>query len=75
MDSRWPRGLRRDDAARYLGLSSSKFDELVGDGRMPKPKQIDGCVVWDRFSLDQAFDAIPDQGAKGGRSRWKDVKA
>ena len=29
------RGLSRYEAAMYLGISASKFDELVRDGRMP----------------------------------------
>lgn len=64
------RGLRREEAATYLGFSARKFDELVGDGRMPKPKRIDGVVVWDILRLDSAFDALPDEGsaARTGRS-------
>jgi len=31
------RGLRRPEAASYVGVSSTKFDELVEDGRMPAP--------------------------------------
>lgn len=31
------RGLRREEAARYVGISPTKFDELVTDGRMPEP--------------------------------------
>jgi len=58
---RWPRGLRRQEAAKYVGLSASKFDELVDDGRMPRPVRIDGCVRWDRQALDDAFDALSDQ--------------
>ena len=52
------RGLRRGEAARYVGVSPSKFDALVSDGRMPKPKRIDGCVVWDLRRLDLAWDAL-----------------
>ena len=52
------RGLRREEAARYVGVSPSKFDALVSDGRMPKPKRIDGCVVWDLRRLDLAWDAL-----------------
>jgi hypothetical protein len=40
-------------------LSSTKFDELVADGRMPKPKRVDGCVIWDRVQLDAAFTDLP----------------
>jgi integrase len=35
------RGLSRTEAAMYLGISPSKFDELVDDGRMPRPRMID----------------------------------
>jgi predicted DNA-binding transcriptional regulator AlpA len=52
------RGLRREEAALYVGVSPTKFDELVRDGRMPKPKRIDGCVVWDVRRLDMAWDAL-----------------
>jgi predicted DNA-binding transcriptional regulator AlpA len=41
------RGLSREEAAMYIGISPSKFDELVGDGRMPAPVKIDGRKVWD----------------------------
>lgn len=30
-----PRGLSRVQAAEYIGVSRTKFDELVGDGHMP----------------------------------------
>lgn len=55
-----PRGLRREAAAAYVGVSASKFDEWVGDGRMPKPKRVDGCVIWDRYQLDASFENLPD---------------
>src|SRR5262245_49875105 len=53
------RGLSRDEAAMYVGISAGKFDELVADGRMPCPVRIDGRRVWDVRSLDLAFDALP----------------
>ena len=51
-----PRGLSRVQAAEYIGVGATKFDEMVGDGRMPRPKRIDGRTVWDRIKLDEAFD-------------------
>jgi hypothetical protein len=30
-----PRGMSRDEAARYIGVSNTKFDEMVSDGRRP----------------------------------------
>ena len=50
------RGLSREEAAMYVGISPSKFDGLVGDGRMPAPVKIDGRKVWDIRHLDLAFD-------------------
>lgn len=53
------RGLSRDEAAMYIGISAGKFDELVADGRMPEPLKIDSRKIWDIRSLDLAFDALP----------------
>lgn len=57
-----PRGLSREEAARWIGVGATKFDELVKAGRMPAPKRIDGRVVWDRLALDAAFSDLPDDG-------------
>jgi len=53
------RGLSRVEAAQYVGISPSKFDELVEDGRMPRPRRIDKRKLWDVIELDLAFDALP----------------
>jgi predicted DNA-binding transcriptional regulator AlpA len=53
------RGLSRDEAAMYIGISAGKFDELVADGRMPGPIKIDSRKIWDIRSLDLAFEALP----------------
>ena len=53
------RGLHREEAAAYVGVGASKFDAMVADARMPKPKQIDGRRVWDVRALDRAFDLLP----------------
>lgn len=58
-----PRGIRREQAAAYVGVSPRKFDELVQDGRMPPAKKIDGARVWDVRQLDAAFDRLPDNGS------------
>lgn len=55
-----PRGLSRVEAATYIGVGTTKFAEMVDDGRMPQPKTIDGRLVWDRLALDSAFAALPD---------------
>lgn len=51
-----PRGLRAPDAAYYIGVSETKFLELVEEGKMPVGKRDIGVVVWDREALDLAFD-------------------
>jgi predicted DNA-binding transcriptional regulator AlpA len=58
-------GFNREQSAEYIGVSPTQFDELVADGRMPKPKRIDGRVVWDRLQLDLAFAALPDADGRG----------
>ena len=59
--SPWPRGLSREKAAQYIGIGTSKFDEMVKDGRMPSPKTINSRVVWDRHRLDAAFDDLAER--------------
>jgi len=52
------RGLSREESARYVGIGTTKFDEMVADKRMPKPFKIDGRVVWDIRELDEAFENL-----------------
>jgi hypothetical protein len=66
------RGLSRDEAAMYIGISATKFDDsgnvhgisatkfddMVRDGRMPQPMKIDNRKIWDIRSLDLAFDQL-----------------
>jgi len=66
-----PRGLSRVQAAEYIGVGVTKFDEMVGDGRMPRPKRIDGRIVWDRLKLDEAFGALDDEAAP--KNEWDDL--
>jgi predicted DNA-binding transcriptional regulator AlpA len=63
------RGLRREEAAIYVGVSATKFDEWVSRGLMPKPKRQDSVAVWDQRRLDLAFDALPDDN-DGGPHPW-----
>lgn len=66
------RGLCREEAAIYVGVSSSKFDELVKDRRMPRAKKIDGRRVWDIRKLDLAFDELP---GSDDANEWDDGAA
>jgi predicted DNA-binding transcriptional regulator AlpA len=72
-----PRGLSRSAAAEYIGISTGKFDELVGDGRMPAAIRIDGRVVWDRFAIDRAFDALNPGSQRdcSQRDYWEEAVA
>jgi excisionase family DNA binding protein len=67
------RGLSRNEAAMYIGISVSKFDELVRDGRMPGPKRIDGRKLWDVQALDLAFNSLPDDNDQGQRNSFDDA--
>jgi len=58
-----PRGLSREQAAAYFGVSPGTFSEMVQDGRAPSPKVINRRLVWDRHALDMAFDSLPDKEA------------
>lgn len=52
------RGLSRDEAAAYVGVSPNTFDRLVMEGRMPAPAQVYGRKVYDLRALDGAFDRL-----------------
>jgi predicted DNA-binding transcriptional regulator AlpA len=69
-----PRLLRRLNAAEYLALGPTLFDEMVADGRLPKPRQVSaGRVAWDVRELDAAVDDMPKVGEGPGASNtWGD---
>lgn len=58
-----PRGLSRQQAAEYVGVSPSHFDKLIRDRLMPPPKRLGGRVIWDRKQLDGALDALDADSA------------
>ena len=64
------RGLSHDEAAMYVGVSGTKFDEMVSDGRMPRAVRIDGRKIWDVRALDLAFDQLPRDDAPNS---WEGV--
>jgi hypothetical protein len=66
-----PRGLSRVQAAEYIGVGVTKFDQMVDDGRMPRPKRIDGRLVWDRVKLDEAFELLDDDPKP--KNEWDDL--
>ena len=64
------RGLSRIEAAIYVGVGITKFDEMVADGRMPGARLIDGRKVWDIRRLDIAFEQLPGDSLEAGS--WSD---
>jgi predicted DNA-binding transcriptional regulator AlpA len=66
------RGLSREEAAMYIGISPSKFDELVADRTMPRPVKIGGRKVWDIRGLDLAFEALREDDPTTPNS-WEGV--
>jgi hypothetical protein len=66
------RGLSEPEAAIYVSLGATKFRELVKDGRMPKPRLIDGRRVWDVDDLDAAFKSLPVDG-EAQIDTWSDL--
>ena len=55
-------GLSRAEAAEYLGIGVTLFDQMVADGRMPKAKLANSRKVWHRLRLDEAFAELPEEG-------------
>jgi hypothetical protein len=53
------RGLSREEAAIYLGISGTTFDQMRDDGLIEPPRIIGGRKLWDIRDLDIAFDALP----------------
>ncbi len=56
------RGLSRVEAATYLGISPSKFDELRKSGRIGPAKVLDSRKLYAIEMLDEFFDALPVEG-------------
>ena len=54
-----PRGLSHEEAARYVDSAPTKFDKMIQEGLMPRPKRLGKRVVSDSVALDIAFTALP----------------
>jgi predicted DNA-binding transcriptional regulator AlpA len=66
-------GLSRAEAAEYIGVGVSMFDEMVADGRMPPAKQINCRKVWMRTKIEKAFAELPDARQDNETSSpWRD---
>lgn len=51
-----PYGLRRREAAAYMGLSENHFVKAVECGLIPPATDLAGVKVWSRKALEQALD-------------------
>jgi excisionase family DNA binding protein len=60
-----PRGLSTDEAARYIGVGRTTFEDLVSRRKMPRPKRIGTRVIYDRFEVDACFSDL--EGAPANR--------
>lgn len=56
------RGMSREEAAMYLGISGTTFDQMRADGLVEPPRLIGGRKLWDIADLDLAFYALPREG-------------
>jgi predicted DNA-binding transcriptional regulator AlpA len=72
-----PRLLKREAAAAYVSVSPTKFDEMVQDGSMPKPKRLNGRrKAWDVRALDAAIDNLPNaDNDNNDNDTWDNVDA
>lgn len=68
-----PLGLDRVEAAAFIGIGVTTFDQLVREGTMPQPRTIKGRLVWHRTELEKAFSALPVRSPDAGGSSWADA--
>ncbi len=66
-----PIGLKREQAAAYIGFSPAKFDQLVKNRLMPLPKRVGYSVRWDLEKVKKAFKALPEDGNHSD-NEWDD---
>lgn len=67
------RGLSRDEAADYLGIGTTKFDELVSIGLVAQPRRCGSRNLWDIRELDIAFESLPRKDSPVTGGSWDDA--
>lgn len=73
-----PRLINRAASAAYVNVSPTMFDEMVRDGRMPRPKRLGGRRrAWDVRQLDMAIDQLPSDEDRDPTNdeTWDDLDA
>lgn len=68
-----PRGLRRETAALYVGVSASQFSKWVEAGVMPMARVVGGVALWDREALDVALDDLFNPPAPQEKTGWEGI--
>ena len=58
MQPKLQRGLNREEAAKYFGVSTTFFDTCVANEKLPPPMKLGNRSIWDLFDLDRAFDKL-----------------
>lgn len=66
-------GLPEVEAAVAIGVSPTKFRELVAAGTMPAPRVVGGKLVYDVDELRRAFKDLPHRGGDIEVDTWADV--
>ena len=67
----WPRGMKEDVAASYVGLSPSAFLRAVGAGKLPQPEWITrGRRIWLKDDLDDFLDRLFKRSSNAEADRW-----
>lgn len=67
-----PRLIGRFEAAAYISVSPTKFDEMVKEGRMPCARRLsERRIAWDVRELDAAVDDLPSDGPSSDDRTWE----
>jgi hypothetical protein len=66
-------GLPEAEAAVAIGVSQTKFRELVAARTMPSARVVGGKLVYDVDELRLAFKSLPHQGGEVEIDTWGDV--
>lgn len=71
-----PRLISREAAAAYVNVSPTKFDEMVKERVMPRPKRLGGRrKAWDVRALDIAVDNLPVEANDNDDDTWSNLDA
>ena len=64
-----PALLSANEAAKLLGIGRSLFYSLRSEGKLPRPRQLGGRVLWQKAELEKWIDhGCPSQ------QKWESLK-